>query len=82
MAELKTDDPTKLGSLLNETRGAAVWGRYANAVFEAAMRVRAWRPVSSSRAGCAGGTGRVIVKRGADAASVVAGGGVISSSRG
>ncbi|RWE71884.1 MAG: ATPase, partial [Mesorhizobium sp.] len=36
MREIGTDDQTKLGILLNETRGAAAWGRYANAVFDAA----------------------------------------------
>ena len=36
MRELGTDDPTMLGRLLNDTRSAVIWGRYANAVFAAA----------------------------------------------
>ncbi len=33
MAKLQTNDPTKIGRLLNETRSAAIWGGYANVVF-------------------------------------------------
>ena len=36
MGEIGTDDPTRLGRLLDATRGAATWGRYAQAVFTAA----------------------------------------------
>ncbi|CDX45822.1 ATPase BadF/BadG/BcrA/BcrD type [Mesorhizobium sp. ORS 3359] len=79
MREIGTDDQTKLGILLNETRGAAAWGRYANAVFDAA---NAGSPLAS-RVIEEGGEGlaalvQLLVERGADASLVVAGGGVIA----
>ena len=37
MRAIGTDDPTRLGRLLDATRGAAVWGRHASAVFDAAV---------------------------------------------
>lgn len=79
MRELDTDDQTKLGILLNETRGAAVWGRYANAVFEAAIAgsVLAIRVIREGGAGLAALV-ELLIERGANPALVVAGGGVIS----
>ncbi|TPI65494.1 ATPase [Mesorhizobium sp. B3-1-3] len=79
MREIGTDDQTKLGILLNETRGAAAWGRYANAVFDAAT---AGSPLAS-RVIKEGGEGlaalvQLLIERGANAALVVAGGGVIA----
>ncbi|WP_245463346.1 MULTISPECIES: BadF/BadG/BcrA/BcrD ATPase family protein [unclassified Mesorhizobium] len=79
MREIGTDDQTKLGILLNETRGAAAWGRYANAVFDAA---NAGSPLAS-RVIEEGGEGlaalvQLLIERGADASLVVAGGGVIA----
>ena len=79
MRELSTDDQTKLGILLNETRGAAAWGRYANAVFNAATS----GSVLASRVIKEGGEGlaalvQVLIERGANASLVVAGGGVIA----
>lgn len=78
MAELGTDDPTMLGRLLNDTRSAVIWGRYANAVFAAADAGShlAQGVIIEGGAALAALVG-VIIKRGADAASVVAGGGVI-----
>jgi N-acetylglucosamine kinase-like BadF-type ATPase len=78
MREIGTDDPTKLGRLLNETRSAVIWGRYANAVFDAAeagspLAARVITEGGSALAGLVG----ALMKRGADAARVVAGGGVI-----
>jgi glucosamine kinase len=78
MGELGTDDPTMLGRLLNDTRSAVIWGRYANAVFAAAdagSRL-AHQVITEGGAALAALVG-VLIKRGADAASVVAGGGVI-----
>jgi glucosamine kinase len=78
MSELGTDDPTMLGRLLNDTRSAVIWGRYANAVFAAAdagSRL-AHQVITEGGAALAALVG-VLIKRGADAASVVAGGGVI-----
>jgi glucosamine kinase len=78
MSELGTDDPTMLGRLLNDTRSAVIWGRYANAVFAAAdagSRL-AQQVITEGGAALAALVG-VLIKRGADAASVVAGGGVI-----
>ncbi|WP_292459558.1 BadF/BadG/BcrA/BcrD ATPase family protein [Mesorhizobium sp.] len=79
MRELNTDDQTKLGILLNETRGAAVWGRYANAVFDAAIAgsALAIRVISEGGAGLAALV-ELLIERGANHALVVAGGGVIS----
>lgn len=79
MREIGTDDQTKLGILLNETRGAAAWGRYANAVFDAA---NAGSPLAS-RVIEEGGEGlaalvQLLIERGANASLVVAGGGVIA----
>ena len=79
MREIGTDDQTKLGILLNETRGAAAWGRYANAVFDAA---NAGSPLAS-RVIKEGGQGlaalvQLLIERGANASLVVAGGGVIA----
>ena len=61
MRELNTDDQTKLGILLNETRGAAVWGRYANAVFDAAIAgsALAIRVIREGGAGLAA-SGRIV----------------------
>lgn len=79
MRAVGTDDPTALGRLLDATRSAVVWGRYASAVFAAAD---AGSPLA---AGVIAGGARalaelvgVLIGRGADAASVVAGGGVIA----
>jgi glucosamine kinase len=79
MRELNTGDQTKLGILLNETRGAAVWGRYANAVFEAAIAgsALAIRVIREGGAGLAALV-ELLIERGANPALVVAGGGVIS----
>jgi N-acetylglucosamine kinase-like BadF-type ATPase len=79
MRELETDDQTKLGILLNETRGAAVWGRYANAVFDAAVSgsPMAIRVIREGGAGLAALV-QILIERGANASLVVAGGGVIS----
>jgi N-acetylglucosamine kinase-like BadF-type ATPase len=78
MAELGTDDPTMLGRLLNDTRSAVIWGRYANAVFAAAdAGSRLAQGVIIEGGAALAALVGVIVKRGADAASVVAGGGVI-----
>lgn len=79
MREIGTDDQTKLGILLNETRGAAAWGRYANAVFDAAI---AGSPLAA-RVIKEGGEGlaalvQLLIERGANASLVVAGGGVIA----
>lgn len=79
MRELGTDDQTKLGILLNETRGAAVWGRHANAVFDAAIAgsALAVRVIREGGAGLAALV-ELLIERGANPALVVAGGGVIS----
>lgn len=79
LREIGTDDPTKLGRLLDATRGAAVWGRYARAVFDAADAGSplAWRVVREGGEGLAALVD-VLVRRGADARRVVAGGGVIA----
>lgn len=79
MRELNTDDQTKLGILLNETRGAAIWGRYANAVFDAAIAgsVLAIRVIREGGAGLAALV-ELLIERGANPALVVVGGGVIS----
>ncbi|WP_245437207.1 BadF/BadG/BcrA/BcrD ATPase family protein [Mesorhizobium helmanticense] len=79
MRELATDDQTKLGILLNETRGAAVWGRYANAVFDAAAAGSplATRVIAEGGAALAALV-ELLIERGANSALVVAGGGVIA----
>ncbi|MER8444950.1 ATPase [Mesorhizobium sp. M1066] len=79
MRELDTDDQTKIGILLNETRGATVWGRYANAVFDAAIvgSALAIRVIREGGAGLAALV-ELLIERGANPALVVAGGGVIS----
>jgi N-acetylglucosamine kinase-like BadF-type ATPase len=78
MAELKTDDPTKLGRILNEGRSAVAWGRHAGVVFSAA---EAGSPLAAkviSDGGRAlGALVETLIRRGADASRVVAGGGVI-----
>ncbi|MDQ0392930.1 BadF/BadG/BcrA/BcrD ATPase family protein [Labrys monachus] len=78
MQELGTDDPTMLGRLLNDTRSAVIWGRYANAVFAAADAgsTLARKVVADGGAALAALVG-VLIRRGADASDVVAGGGVI-----
>ena len=78
MSELGTDDPTMLGRLLNDTRSAVIWGRYANAVFAAAdAGSRLAQGVIVEGGAALAALVGVLIKRGADAASVVAGGGVI-----
>ena len=73
-----TDDPTKLGRLLNATRSAAAWGTYANAVFAAADAgsVLGRRVIDEAGVSLAGLV-ETVVRRGASAARVVAAGGVI-----
>jgi glucosamine kinase len=78
MAELGTDDPTMLGRLLNDTRSAVIWGRYANAVFAAAdAGSRLAQDVIVAGGEALAALVGILIKRGADASSVVAGGGVI-----
>jgi glucosamine kinase len=78
MAELGTDDPTMLGRLLNDTRSAVIWGRYASAVFAAADAGSRLSQAVIAEGGVAlAELVAVLIKRGADATSVVAGGGVI-----
>lgn len=70
---------TKLGRTLNETRGAAEWGRYANVVFEAASQGSPLaRKVIEDGARALADLVGVLARRGADASVVVAGGGVIT----
>ncbi len=78
MAKLETGDPTKIGRLLNETRSAAIWGGYANVVFDAANRgsVLANRVIKDGAESLAGLV-RILINRGADARHVVIGGGVV-----
>jgi glucosamine kinase len=78
MAELGTDDPTMLGRLLNDTRSAVIWGRHANCVFQAADNgsALAARVITEGGKALAALVG-LLIRRGADAANVVAGGGVI-----
>lgn len=78
MAKLETNDATKIGRLLNEVRGAAVWGSYAGAVFDAAARDSqlAIKVINQGAAALAGLVG-VLIGRGADAGHVVIGGGVV-----
>jgi len=78
MAELGTDDPTMLGRLLNDTRSAVTWGRYASAVFAAAdAGSRLSQTVIAEGGAALAELVAILIKRGADATSVVAGGGVI-----
>src|SRR5262249_13940908 len=78
MAELGTDDPTMLGRLLDDTRSAVDWGRHASAVFAAAdAGSRLSQTVIAEGGAALGELVAVLIKRGADAASVFAGGGVI-----
>ena len=78
MAELGTDDPTMLGRLLNDTRSAVIWGRYASAVFAAAdAGSRLSQAVIAEGGAALAELVAVLIRRGADASSVVAGGGVI-----
>lgn len=78
MAKLETSDPTKIGRLLNATRSAAIWGGYADAVFDAAKQgsVLADRVIHEGAEALAGLIG-VLINRGADARHVVIGGGVV-----
>lgn len=79
MAELNTKDPTKLGRLLNDVRGAVVWGRHASAVFKAADEGSKLADAVITEGGKAlAALVAVLVKRGANAERVVAGGGVIA----
>jgi glucosamine kinase len=79
LAAVGIGEITKLGRTLNETRGAAEWGRYASAVFEAAERGSplARKVIADGGAALADLVG-VLARRGADASVVVAGGGVIT----
>ncbi len=78
MQELGTDDPTMLGRLLNDTRSAVIWGRYANSVFRAADggSPLARNVILAGGKALAALVG-ILIRRGADASNVVAGGGVI-----
>ena len=78
MSKLETGDPTKIGRLLNDTRSAAIWGGYADAVFGAARQgsVLANRVIREGADALAGLIG-VLIGRGADARHVVIGGGVV-----
>ncbi|MGV1792010.1 N-acetylglucosamine kinase [Rhizobium sp. A37_96] len=78
MAKLRIADPTKIGRLLNDTRSAAIWGGYADAVFGAArqgspLANRVIREGANALAALIG----VLIGRGADARHVVIGGGVV-----
>jgi len=70
---------TKLGRALNEVRGAAEWGRYANVVFDAAAlgSSLAHKVIEDGAAALADLVG-ILARRGADSSVVVAGGGVIT----
>jgi N-acetylglucosamine kinase-like BadF-type ATPase len=79
MLALGTDDPTMMGRLLNETRNGVVWGQYASAVFAAAdagspLAIGVIEDGATALAALVG----ILIARGADAGSVVAGGGVIA----
>ncbi|NLS00761.1 ATPase [Rhizobium sp. P38BS-XIX] len=78
MTKLNISDPTKIGRHLNDTRSAAIWGGYADAVFGAARRGsplanRVIREGADALAALIG----VLISRGADARHVVIGGGVV-----
>ncbi|WP_413992175.1 BadF/BadG/BcrA/BcrD ATPase family protein [Labrys okinawensis] len=78
MAEIGTADPTMLGRLLNDTRSAVIWGRYANAVFRAADGGSPLAETVIAEGGKAlAALVGILIRRGADASNVVAGGGVI-----
>jgi glucosamine kinase len=77
MSSLETDDPTKIGRLLNESRSAAIWGNYAGAVFDAAKA----GSLLASQVIEEGGRSlaklvALLIRRGADGRNVVIGGGV------
>jgi N-acetylglucosamine kinase-like BadF-type ATPase len=79
MRALGTDDPTMMGRLLNDTRSGVVWGQYASAVFTAAdagspLAIGVIEDGAKALAALVG----ILIQRGADAGSVVAGGGVIA----
>jgi glucosamine kinase len=78
MKALETSDPTKIGRLLNDTRSAVTWGRYADAVFEAAAQQSslALRVINEGGQALAGLVG-TLAARGADASNIVIGGGVV-----
>lgn len=78
MAKLETTDATKIGRLLNDTRSAAIWGSYADAVFDAAARNSplAAKVITEGAAALARLVG-ILISRGADASHVVIGGGVV-----
>lgn len=78
MAKLDTTDATKIGRLLNETRGAAIWGSYADAVFDAAAQKSplAITVIEEGAKALARLVG-ILINRGADASHVVIGGGVV-----
>lgn len=78
MAKLDTTDATKIGRLLNETRGAAIWGSYADAVFDAAAQKSplAITVIEEGAKALARLVG-ILISRGADASHVVIGGGVV-----
>jgi len=82
MKALDTTEVTKLGRLLNATRGAAEWGRYAASVFDAAEQGSplARHVIHNGAAALAELVG-VLVARGADARAVVAGGAVFARQR-
>lgn len=78
MASLGTDDPTLLGRLLDESRGAANWGRHVLAVFTAADAgsLLARQVIEDGAAALADLVG-TLMARGIRADRVVAGGSVI-----
>jgi N-acetylglucosamine kinase-like BadF-type ATPase len=78
-AAVGTKEVTKLGRVLNEVRGAAEWGRFANVVFDAAAEGSplAHKVIADGARALAELIG-VLARRGADASVVVAGGGVIT----
>ena len=78
MSKLQTADATKIGRLLNDTRSAAIWGSYADAVFEAAGQGSALAiRVIAEGAEALAALVLVLIGRGADATHVVIGGGVV-----
>lgn len=79
LAAVGASEVTKLGRRLNEIRGAAEWGQFANVVFEAADAgsTLARRVIDEGAKAMAALIG-VLTRRGASAKVVVAGGGVIA----
>jgi N-acetylglucosamine kinase-like BadF-type ATPase len=78
MTKLQTSDATKIGRLLNDTRSAAIWGSYADAVFDAAAQGSALAiRVIGEGAEALAALVRILIDRGADATHVVIGGGVV-----